>query len=65
MLKKRYENIKFTNNNLKEKDYLDNLIYATNLEEKIQEYFESNNQKRKEQKLIPLKKLLLQNSFHS
>lgn len=45
MLKKRYENIKFTNNNLKEKDYLDNLIYATNLEEKIQEYFESNNQK--------------------
>ncbi len=45
MLKKRYKNINFSNDNLREKDYLDNLIYAENLEKKIQEYFDSSNQK--------------------
>lgn len=45
MLKNRYSNIMFEDNDLREKDYLDNLIYAENLEQKISEYFESDKNK--------------------
>ena len=42
MLKKRYENIQFDNNDLREKDYLDNLVYANNLFQKMYEYYNSD-----------------------
>lgn len=45
MSEKRYKNINFENNDLREKDYLDNLVYAVNLEEKLIEYYESDNNK--------------------
>ena len=35
MLKSRYENIMFENDDLRKKDYLDNLIYSEDLAEKI------------------------------
>lgn len=45
MLKSRYENIMFENDDLREKDYLDNLIYSQDLAEKITEYFNSEKNK--------------------
>lgn len=45
MLKPRYENIIFENEDLRENDYLDNLIYAEDLSQKITEYFNSKNEK--------------------
>lgn len=45
MLKKRYENIIFENDDLRKKDYLNNLIYAEDLAQKIEEYFKSTNTK--------------------
>lgn len=45
MLRNRYENILFDNDDLREKDYLDNLIYAENLAQKIMEYYDSDKNK--------------------
>lgn len=45
MLKSRYENIMFENDDLRKKDYLDNLIYSEDLAEKITEYFNSEKNK--------------------
>ena len=36
MLKKRYDSIKFENFDLRNKDYLDNLVYANTLSQKIE-----------------------------
>ncbi len=43
MLKKRYDNIKFENFDLRKKDYLDNLVYANTLAQKIEDYYNSDD----------------------
>lgn len=45
MLKERYENIYFEDDDLRKKDYLGNLQYAEILEYKVEEYFNSDNSK--------------------
>lgn len=45
MLKKRYKNIILENDDLRKIDYLDNLIYAEDLSQKIIEYFQSEKDK--------------------
>ena len=43
MLKKRYDSIQFENFDLRNKDYLDNLVYANTLSQKIEDYYNSDD----------------------